>query len=73
MYRTQLKVLMNSTESHFTLPSDSVAKNLPMQEMRVQSLAQEGPLKEEMATHSSILAWRIPWIEEPCGLQSMGL
>ena len=58
MYRTQLKVLMNSTESHFTLPSDSVAKNLPMQEMRAQSLGQEGPLKEEMATHSSILAWR---------------
>ena len=42
------------------------------QEMWVQSLAQEYPLKEEMATHSSILAWRIPWTEETGGLQSMG-
>ena len=40
--------------------------------MRVQSLGQEDPLEEEMATHSSILAWRIPWTEEPDGLQSMG-
>ena len=37
------------------------------------SLGQEDPLEEEMATHSSILAWEIPWIEEPGGLQSMGL
>ena len=43
-----------------------------MQEMLVQSLGQEDPLEEEMATHSSILAWRIPWTEEPGGLQSMG-
>ena len=42
------------------------------QEMRVQSLGQEDPLKEEMATHFSILAWKIPWTEEPGGLQSMG-
>ena len=42
------------------------------QEMWVQSLAQEYPLEEEMATHSSILAWRIPWTEEPGRLQSMG-
>ena len=49
-------------------------KNLPsMQEMWVQSLAQENPLEEEMATHSSILAWRILWTEEPGGLQSLGL
>ena len=39
----------------------------------VQSLDQEDPLKEEMATHSSILAWRIPWTEEPGGLQSIAL
>jgi len=44
-----------------------------MQEMWVQSLGQEDPLEEEMATHSSILAWRIPWAEEPGGLRSMGL
>ena len=39
--------------------------------MRVQSLGREEPLEEEMATHSSILAWRIPWMEEPGQLQSM--
>ena len=42
------------------------------QGMRVQSLGQEDPLEKEIATHSSILAWRIPWTEEPVGLQSMG-
>ena len=48
-------------------------KNLPaMQETRVQSLGREDPLEEGMATHSSILAGRIPWREEPGGLQSMG-
>ena len=41
-------------------------------EMRVRSLGREDPLEEEMATYSSILAWRIPWTEEPGGLQSMG-
>ena len=46
-------------------------KNLPaMQETQVQSLGQKDPLEEGMATHSSILAWRIPWTEEPGGLQS---
>ena len=63
-------------------PSDSVigtclvaqlVKNAPaMQETWVRSLGQEDPLEEEMATHSSILAWRVPWIEEPGGLHSMG-
>ena len=43
-----------------------------MQEMRVQSLGQENPLAKEMATHSSILAWDIPWIEQTGGLQSIG-
>ena len=42
------------------------------QEMWVQSLGQEDPLEKEMATHSSIFAWRIPWTEEPCGLPFMG-
>ena len=42
------------------------------QEMRVRSLGQEDPLEKEMATHSSILAWRILWTEEPDRLQSMG-
>ena len=44
-----------------------------MQETEVRSLGREDPLEEGMATHSSILAWRIPWTEEPGGLQSMGL
>ena len=44
-----------------------------MQEMQVQSLNQEDPLKKEMATYSSILAWEILWIEEPDGLESIGL
>ena len=44
-----------------------------MQETRVRSLDQEDPLEEEVATHSSILAWKIPWTEEPDGLQSIGL
>ena len=50
-----------------------LVKNLPaMQETQVGSLGQEDPLEERMATHSSILAWRIPWTEEPGGLQSIG-
>ena len=44
-----------------------------LQETQIQSLGQEGPLEEAMATHSSIPAWRIPWTEEPGGLQSKGL
>ena len=49
-------------------------KNLPaIQDTQVGSLLQEDPLEKEMATHSSILAWRIPRTEEPEGLQSMGL
>ena len=45
---------------------------LKIQETQVQSLGQEDPLEKEMATHSSILAWKIPWTEDPDGLQSMG-
>ena len=49
-----------------------MVKNLPaMQETRVQSLGQEDPLEKEMTIHSSILAWEIPWTEEPGGLQCM--
>ena len=44
-----------------------------MRETRVRSLGQEDPLEKEMATYPSILAWRVSWIEEPGGLQSMGL
>ena len=56
-------------------PGGSAVKNLPamqeMQETWVQSLGWKYPLKEGMATHFSILAWRIPWTEDPGGLQSM--
>ena len=54
-------------------PGDSAVKNLPsMQEMQIWSLGQKDLLEEGMATHSSILAWRIPWTEEPGRLQSTG-
>ena len=46
--------------------------HLPMQETQIPSLGWENPLEKEMAAHSSILAWDIPWTEEPGGLQSMG-
>ena len=68
------------------IPGSEVVKNLPAkkkkricllmqetQETWAQSLGQEDPLEKEMDTHSSILVWRIPWTEEPGGLQSMGL
>ena len=50
-----------------------MVKTLPArQETQAQSLGEEDPLEREMATHTSILAWRIPWTEEPGGLQNMG-
>ena len=59
-----------------SFPSNSVVNNLPAmqetQERKVRSLGQEDPLEESMATHSNILAWRIPWTEETGGLQSVG-
>ena len=56
-----------------SFPGGSVAKSLPaIWETQVGSLGGEGLLEREMATHSSILAWRIPWTEEPGGLQSTG-
>ena len=62
--------------SYHTIRAPLVAqlvKKLPaMQETWVLSLGREDPLEKEMATHSSILAWEIPWAEEPSGLQSMG-
>ena len=57
----------------YIFPVGSVVKNLSgIQEMRVQSLGWEDPLEKEMATHSNISAWEIPWTEEPGRLQSMG-
>ena len=56
-----------------SLVAQTVKNPYAMQETWVRSLSWEDPLEEGMATHSSILAWRIPWTEEPGGLQSMGL
>ena len=54
-------------------PVAQIVKNLPaMQETQVQSLSQRDPMEKEIATHSSVLAWRIPWMEELGRLQSMG-
>jgi len=71
-----LKNVFSVAKLYYGLRGGAVVKNPPamqeMQETRVWSLGWEGPLEEEVATHSSILAWRIPWIEEPGGLQSLG-
>ena len=56
----------------FSLVAQTVKHPLTMQETWVQSLGWEDPLEEEMAIHSNILAWRIPWTEEPGRLQSTG-
>ena len=66
---------LNILQSIFIgFPGGSVVKNPPaMQETWVQSLGQEAPLEKETKTHSSNLAWKIPWTKEPGGLQSMGL
>ena len=59
--------------NNWGFPVAQTVKNLPaMQETWVRSLDQEDPLEKGLATHSSTLAWRIPWTEEPGGLQSMG-
>ena len=63
-------------DSPLSFPGGSALKKLPAtqeeQEPWVRSLGQENPLEESMATHFRILAWRMPWTEEPGGLQSMG-
>ena len=61
------------TNTHFTSLVNQMVNNLPeMQETWVRFLGREDPLEKGMAAHSSILAWRIPQMEEPGGLQSMG-
>ena len=67
----EMQIEGHSTKQGF--PGSSSVKNpLTMQETRVQSLGHEDPVEEEVASHTSILAWRIPQIQEPGGLQSMG-
>ena len=68
-----LLVMMFSVPPTFPSLKAQLEKNLPaMQETWVRFLGWEDPLEKEMAIHSSILAWRIPWTEEPGGLQSTG-
>ena len=69
-----LSLLTFPDGSHQGFPGGSDGKeSLAVQETLVQSLGPEDPLEEEIATHSSILAWEIPWTEEPGGVQSMRL
>ena len=69
----QVKLQNNGAYARFVSLVDQSVKNLPaMQEIQVQSLGQDDPLEKEAATHASILAWEIPWTQEPGGLQSMG-
>ena len=68
-----LSLYLGGNHSYLGFPVAQMVKILPpVQETQVLSLGQEDPLKKRMATHSSILAWRIPWTEEPGRLQSMG-
>ena len=72
-----LRLLRSQCREQAGFPSGSVVKTPPaiqeMQERRVPSPGREGPPEKGMVTHSSILAWRIPWAEEPGELQSVGL
>ena len=73
MAKFKPQLLTDSYKESKDFPVAQTVKNLPaMQETRVGSVGREDPLEKEMATHSSILAWRIPWPEEPGGLQSIG-
>ena len=71
------QIILSRGGFQWVFPGGSVVKNPPAnlgdQKILVWSLGQEDALEEEMATHSSILVWRIPWTEEPGALQSMGL
>ena len=65
-------VRTTSLDRSSSLVAQRMTRLPAMQETQVQSLGWEDPLEKEMATHSSIFAWRIPWTEEPGGLQSTG-
>ena len=67
-FKIHLKIYL-----HISSLVAQIVKNMPaMQETQVQSLGREDPIDKGMATHSSVLAWRIPWTEEPGGIQSIG-
>ena len=75
MHQTEMKLWNTKTTKTTGAEGSggSQVKNLPsVQETRVPSLGQEDPLEKGMETHFSVLAWRIPWTQEPGGLQSMG-
>ena len=77
LWRALIKTITFYEELERIRPGGSVVKNQPvrqrrMQEMEVHSLGREDPLEKEMATHSSIIAWKIQWTEKPGGLQFMG-
>ena len=66
-------LLLSHKENEASLLAQWERIHLLMQETQFRSLGWEDPLEKEMATHSSILAWEVPWTEEPGGLQSTGL
>ena len=74
VYDKMIALVLGKKYVYEGFPGDSAVKNPPaMQEMRIWSLSQEYTLEKGMATHSSILGWRIPWTEEPGELRSIGL
>ena len=64
--------MAQSRQKYVGFPGSSVGKESAMKETQVRFLGREDSLEKEMATHSSILAWKIPWTEKPGGLQSLG-
>ena len=68
--KNYLQICLGYLPLRASLGAQTVKNLRGMQETQVRSLGREDPLEKEMATHSSILAWRIPWMEEPGGLQS---
>ena len=69
----KLSLVISRLPNGYRLLGDSAVKNLPAMQMWVRFLGREYPLEKGMAIHFSFLVWRIPWTEEPGGLQSMGL
>ena len=72
LFLSQYYLLLSFNKVRASLVAQRMKRLPAMPETRVQSLGWEDPLEKEMATHSSILVWKIPWTEEPAGLQSMG-
>ena len=73
LFRRIVSYVCNAASLFGSFPGGLDGKLPAMQETQVRPLGQEDPLEKEMATHSNILAWKIPWTEEPGGLHPMGL